>query len=50
MLRHHIHTLSYDIAPDGRFLMLVSTEETPPPRIVVETNFFAELKRLLPTK
>jgi len=44
-----ISTLGYDVAPDGRFLMTLSEEDTPPQRLVVETDFFAELKRLLPS-
>ena len=43
------YTVGYDIAPDGRFLMLISTEETPPSRILVETDFFEELKQKVPT-
>ena len=39
-----------DIAPDGRFLMVEQTEATrDPSHIVVVTNWFDELKRLVPT-
>jgi serine/threonine-protein kinase len=42
----------YDVAPDGRFLMLkaVPRTEEQRPRIVVVQNWFAELERLAPAK
>ena len=36
----------YDLAPDGRFLMVENSEDF---RVVVVEGFFEELKRLLPT-
>ena len=44
---------NYDIAPDGRFLMMkegISDATGVPPQIVVVENFDEELKRLVPTK
>ena len=45
---------SYDVAPDGRFVMLKNTDtsaaRTTAPRIVIVQNWFEELKRLVPTK
>jgi Tol biopolymer transport system component len=42
---------SYDIAPDGRFLMIkdASVNNDRPPSIVVVLNWFEELKRVAPT-
>ena len=41
---------NYDIAPDGRFLMLSSqtTEDAPPLQINVVINWFEELKERVP--
>jgi hypothetical protein len=44
----------YDVSRDGqRFLLLKAVEgdeqKTPPPQIVVVTNWFEELRRLVPT-
>ena len=43
---------AYDVAPDGRFLLIkeqaASTQAAGTPRMVVLLNFFEELKRLLP--
>ncbi len=42
---------SYDVAPDGRFLMMKpvgQTEGAGPPRINVVQDFFEELRRLVP--
>ena len=36
----------YDVAPDGRFLMVENSEDF---RVVLVENFFEELKRLVPT-
>ena len=36
----------YDVAPDGRFLMVENSEDF---RVVVVEGFFEELKRLVPT-
>jgi len=46
---------NYDIAPDGRFLMLkpkggATTEGAPSTNLIVVQNWFEELKRLVPTK
>jgi hypothetical protein len=38
----------YDVAPDGRFLMIQESEESTPPCIHVVLNWFEELKRLVP--
>jgi len=38
----------YDVAPDGRFLMIQESEELTPPCIHVVLNWFEELKRLVP--
>jgi hypothetical protein len=40
---------TYDVAPDGRFLMLESSEATPASLVLV-TNWVEELKRLVPVK
>jgi hypothetical protein len=42
---------NYDVAPDGRFLMIKegSNDRAPEPIIVVQ-NWAEELKRLVPTK
>ncbi|HYN64650.1 MAG TPA: hypothetical protein VES36_08600, partial [Candidatus Limnocylindrales bacterium] len=42
---------SYDVAPDGRFLMIkpIGDTEVVPSQIVVIQNWFEELKRLVPT-
>ena len=37
----------YDVAPDGRFLMVENSEDF---RIVVVEGFFQELSRLLPSE
>ena len=45
----HLHSngdQSYDVAADGRFLMI--QEEPSDEQLVVVTNFFEELKRLVP--
>jgi hypothetical protein len=40
---------TYDAAPDGRFLMIQSADETVRPQFVLVQNWFDELKRLVPT-
>ena len=40
--------LSYDVAPDGRFIMIQEDEESAKIRINVVLNWFEELKRLVP--
>ena len=40
---------SYDIARDGRFLMVKEGEERPASAIVIQ-NWFEELKRLVPVR
>ena len=43
---------TYDIAPDGeRFLMIKEggSDETPSTELIIVLNWFAELKRLVPT-
>ena len=44
-----INFRDYDVAPDGRFLMIQDPQEPTPFRINVVTNWFEELKRLVPT-
>ena len=39
---------NYDVAPDGRFLMIQESQESTPPEIHIVLNWFEELKRLLP--
>ena len=39
---------NYDIAPDGRFLMIQETKESAPIGINIVLNWFDELKRLVP--
>ncbi len=40
---------NYDVAPDGRFLMLKSVEESPPTQVNIIFNWVEELKRRVPT-
>jgi serine/threonine protein kinase/Tol biopolymer transport system component len=40
---------TYDVAPDGRFLMIRDPKESPIQRINVVLNWFDELKRLVPS-
>ena len=40
---------NYDFAPDGRFLMIQEPREPTPLSINIVTNWFEELKRLVPT-
>ena len=39
----------YDVAPDGRFLMIRAEESSEPAQINVVLNWFGELERLVPT-
>jgi len=39
---------NYDVAPDGRFLMIQESQESTPPEIHIVLNWFEELKRLVP--
>ena len=39
---------SYDLAPDGRFIMIQEDEESAKTKINVVLNWFEELKRLVP--
>lgn len=39
---------TYDVAPDGRFLMIQDPQEPIPLQINVILNWFEELKRLVP--
>ena len=41
---------NYDIAPDGRFLMIQESQESTPLGINVVLNWSEELKRLVPTE
>ena len=40
--------LNYDVAPDGRFVMVKGGRFDPPPQIRVVENWFDELRRLVP--
>ncbi len=40
----------YDVAPDGRFLMVRAEESSGPTQINVVLNWFGELERLVPTR
>ena len=41
---------SYDVAPDGRFIMIDHKQSEPPAsQITLITNWFEELKRRVPT-
>jgi len=40
---------NYDVAPDGRFLMIRSLGESAPTHLNVVLNWFEELRRLVPT-
>jgi serine/threonine-protein kinase len=40
---------TYDVAEDGRFVMVEPSEDAPTPTLVVVRNWFEELKRLVPT-
>lgn len=46
----HIIYRNYDVAPDGRFLMIQEPQEPTPLGINVVTNWFEELKRLAPPR
>ena len=49
--RYLISTVpNYDVAPDGRFLMIQEPQEPTPLGINVVLNWFEELKRLVPTE
>jgi Tol biopolymer transport system component len=39
---------SYDVAPDGRFIMIKSVEESPPTHVNIIFNWVEELKRRVP--
>lgn len=39
---------AYDVAPDGRFLMMRAESEPPIPELRLVSNWFAELRRLVP--
>jgi Tol biopolymer transport system component len=41
---------NYDVAPDGRFLMIKSVEEAPPAHVNVIFNWVEEIKRRVPTE
>jgi hypothetical protein len=43
-----INYRNYDVAPDGRFLMIQEPQEPTPLGINIVTNWFEELKRLVP--
>jgi len=39
---------NYDVATDGRFLMVASTTDTSPSPLSIVSNWFDELTRLVP--
>ncbi len=41
---------NYDVAPDGRFLMLRTPPESTPRTMVLILNWFEELKELVPVE
>ncbi|MFH1881971.1 MAG: hypothetical protein ABIL62_04590, partial [Planctomycetota bacterium] len=47
--QRHIQWRNYDVAPDGRFLIIQEPQEPTPLGINVVLNWFEELKRLVPT-
>ena len=44
----NVRTPNYDVAPDGRFLMIRQSEGSSPNQINVVLNWSEELKRLVP--
>jgi serine/threonine-protein kinase len=46
----HRYRPSYDVAPDGRFLLIQKSSEELPTKLHVVLNWFEELKRLVPTE
>ncbi|MBL7187070.1 MAG: serine/threonine-protein kinase [Phycisphaerae bacterium] len=46
--QRHIQWRNYDVAPDGRFLIIQEPQEPTPLGINVVLNWFEELKRLVP--
>ena len=38
----------FDVAPDGRFLMMKAHGTPPRPQVTIVTNWFDELRRLVP--
>jgi Tol biopolymer transport system component len=47
--QRHIQWRNYDVAPDGRFLIIQEPQESTPLGINVVLNWFEELKRLVPS-
>ena len=45
----HYGRRKYDVAPDGRFMMLRDEESPEPAQIHIVLNWFQELERLVPT-
>jgi len=45
-----VNRVDYDVAPDGRFLMIQDSQEPTPVSVNVVLNWFEELKRLVPTE
>jgi serine/threonine protein kinase len=46
--QRHIQWRNYDVAPDGRFLIIQEPQDPTPPGINVVLNWFEELKKLVP--
>lgn len=44
----HLATAEFDLAPDGRFLMLLPDGDAPPGSVTVVQDWFEELRRLVP--
>ena len=40
----------YDVAPDGRFIMIKSVDEAAPTQVNIIFNWVEELKRRVPTE
>ncbi|MFZ2145978.1 MAG: protein kinase [Sedimentisphaerales bacterium] len=45
-----VNRVDYDVAPDGRFLMIQAPQEPAPVSVNVVLNWFEELKRLVPVE
>ena len=47
---YRVNRIDYDVAPDGRFLMIQDSQEPTPVSVNVVLNWFEELKRLVPVE
>ncbi len=48
-LSDQIHGRSYDVAPDGRFLMMKEASSSRSDQLIIVQNWFEELELLVPT-